>query len=683
MKSHLYTFLLLNVLIGNFALSQLIEQVDSKRTIENPQVKKDTLLPASTLAAKDSLKAIKDTTGAIRVDTLGIDSLHIRFIPGMGQFIRDIDTSDALHQDQFVWSDAKTFCDLFWNIPGFYYRDLGEAGKWGQLNAYGMDARALGIFLDGRPINDPVTGTYNYYDLPLEFIDHTELLSGSQAISVPGAAVTALNFVSRSYNSYRPVTKLRYMESRKGTLLTDGLFSQNVARGLNLMVGFTRQVTDGRFTNALLDAWNVRTRLRYNVSDRFNISLTDFYTKSVNGLNGGVDIALASSIFDEAAFVNTESAWDKRSRRDVTLSTIAHILPDSSSLTQASLYYSTLEREYNNLDIVDLTKASFWGLRVQQQLSFNPVQATITANWERRKADSTVTLPSRAENEWSVVGQAGLHLVDELVPSFTIGSTSFNDRHSMNVGARINSTLAEWFSVFADVSWFDRFPTLQEQYGRNLKDSSLLPHGELNNEQHKFLQAGFQIEAGSFLTVNVTGFQRIVHHAITYRQENIPWNGTTALSISNLTGDLTVTGLTGRLKVRWNHFEAFGTMTLTRTKQEDTLQTFMPDVLLAGELSYRNTFLQGKLDAKVGVRSQFSNRQHGIEFDQRTLSYVQGTTINIGRSTTLDAFIVVKIGDAHISLSWLNLLSAGYLTTPTYPMPGRQIRLGVNWVFLD
>ena len=46
-----------------------------------------------------------------------------------------------------------------------------------------------------------------------------------------------------------------------------------------------------------LDAWNVRTRLRYDFSDRLNISLTDFYTKASNGLNGGIDLSHSANTF--------------------------------------------------------------------------------------------------------------------------------------------------------------------------------------------------------------------------------------------------------------------------------------------------------------------------------------------------------------------------------------------------
>jgi hypothetical protein len=124
-------------------------------------------------------------------------------------------------------------------------------------------------------------------------------------------------------------------------------------------------------------------------------------------------------------------------------------------------------------------------------------------------------------------------------------------------------------------------------------------------------------------------------------------------------------------------------LTLLRYKEVDTLKTLMPDVILAGEVSYRDTFFKDKLDAKFGVRSQFYNRQQGMQFDPQTLSYVQYNTSIMGRSTTLDLFMILKIGDAHISLSWLNILNASYILSPIYPMPGGHIRLGVNWVFMD
>ncbi len=624
-----------------------------------------------------------DSTAHAPIDTTVVDSVRIRFIPGMGQITSDVDSLSVLYQKQFLWSDAKVVSDIIWKLPGFFYRDLGEAGKWGQLNAFGMDGRAIGILIDGRPMNDPVTGTYNLSDLPLEFIDHAEILSGTASrATLSDAAGTALNFVSRSYNSYRPLTKLRFVQDPKGTLLTDGLFTQNVSRGLNLMVGFSRQVSDGRYINASLDAWNVRTRLRYDISDRFNISLTDFYTKAGNGLNGGVNTSQSESVFAEAgAIVNDLYVWDKRSRRDVTLNTIARIFSDSSFTTQANVYYSTMEREYYNPSISlidDFTRSSFWGASLRQQFCLDSVRCTLGGSWEQRKSDSTRVLASHLESEQSLFLQAELRLINIFIPSVSLRSTSLDGESSLSTGAGVKSAIVDWLTISADVSWFDRFPTFQERYWT---DSTFLRANEIQKEQHELIQGGFTFQAGSNLEISLTGFQRNVKRAIVF-QPAVTAGGSPAISISNAR-EVAIQGMTGSAVIRWHKFDVLGVLTLTRYKEVDTLKTLMPDVILAGEMSYRDTFFKDKLDAKFGVRSQFYNRQQGMQFDPQTLLYFQNNTSIIGRSTTLDLFMILKIGDAHISLSWQNILNASYILSPIYPMPGRYIRVGVNWVFLD
>jgi hypothetical protein len=63
--------------------------------------------------------------------------------------------------------------------------------------------------------------------------------------------------------------------------------------------------------------------------------------------------------------------------------------------------------------------------------------------------------------------------------------------------------------------------------------------------------------------------------------------------------------------------------------------------------------------------------------------YEENTETNVGMWTRLDAFAILKVGNAYITLSYENLLDANYTITPVYPMPDRSFRLGVNWVFID
>ena len=255
-----------------------IMKVDSTHSKMHPLISDS--LRKGRMAGTDSLRKTHQDSLHLK------DSMVVRFIPGIGKLTASTDTENVLYRDQLLWTDSKTLGDVFWKLPGFFYRGLGEAGKDGQLNAFGTDDRRISVLLDGRPMNDPITGRYNFNDMPLEFLDEVEILSGSENGASPNDI--AINFVSRSYNSVRPFTKVRFVQDPEEDLLTDFLFTQNIARGLNLMAAFDRTVTNGNYANAALDAWNVRIRLRYNISDRVNISLSDFYTKATNGLNYGV-----------------------------------------------------------------------------------------------------------------------------------------------------------------------------------------------------------------------------------------------------------------------------------------------------------------------------------------------------------------------------------------------------------
>ena len=141
--------------------------------------------------------------------------------------------------------------DLLGQVPGIFIRELGQPGQPSQLNVEGLDVRSTALLLDGRPLRDPVTGGYNLYDLPIEFLDEIEIESSSASLfAAPSSAGGTMNFVSHQYDNVRPMTKLRFEQGPFDHLLTDGIFAQNVSRGLNAMFGVQRLVTDGRYPNS-------------------------------------------------------------------------------------------------------------------------------------------------------------------------------------------------------------------------------------------------------------------------------------------------------------------------------------------------------------------------------------------------------------------------------------------------
>ena len=113
---------------------------------------------------------------------------------------------------------------------------------------------------------------------------------------------------------------MRFVQGPDEQTLTDGMFTQNITRRLNLTFGFQSLVTDGRYTNTGLQSWNARVRLRYNLFENFNILLSDFYTKTYTHVNGGVDLAKSMDIFEPVqAAVFDGNSMETISRHDLTL----------------------------------------------------------------------------------------------------------------------------------------------------------------------------------------------------------------------------------------------------------------------------------------------------------------------------------------------------------------------------
>ncbi len=656
-----------------------------------------------------------DSLKTARADTsLKQDTLRVRFIPAMGSLRQEIDSSSEFHSSQFLWSDARYFGNLLWKVPGFFLRDLGEPGKPGQSNAWGVDWRGVAILMDGRPMNDPITGTYNLYDIPMEFVEQVENFSGisssAESWNAPGAT---LNFVTREYNTLRPITKVRYVQGPNNDLMSDGLFTQNLFRGLNFMFGFQRHVSDGRFNGArsnehsptpqgaIVDNWNVRTRLRFNFSDRLNIALTDFYNKDINGMNGGVSLVdpttlQPQNIFNDIeAFVNSPNALETVSRRDVSLLAIGKFFDDSTSVTQANAYYTHVLRDYSNpgsqfaqLSIVNSHYAELRGIRLQQSFrsEFHGTELGVQSEHSQYASDgffdSTAqrgSLNSAKRNISSAFVMSTLRPIDHVNVNVTARFDDYNNEGAPSFGAGLKIFPESLIGIFGEYGQTYRFPTFQES---SWIDSTILRPAAIEKERHTLYRAGVELRLRNIGFLSVAGFDRNVDNAIVFQSAQTA-NGSNAVRILNITKTRT-RGIVGSLNLLFGPFAIEGTLLYTKYTEGDTTRLLTPDVLLSGELSYRNKFFKDALDAKLGARFHFMNGQHGMTYNPQLMLFTENMAgDDVPSWTRTDLFAVLKIGDAYITISYENLWNANYQITPTYPMPDRTLRFGVNWIFLD
>ena len=589
-----------------------------------------------------------------------------------------------MHSSRFIWSDVQDVPELLDLDARFFLRRLGEAGKPDQLNLLGVDGRSVGIMLDGRPMNDPITGTYNLADMPLEFVDQIETaMDGDAFLGAPDGPAGSLNFVSKQYNTLRPQTKIRYVQDPFESLLTDGLFAQNVARSTNLMAAFQRRTSNGRFPNAGLDSWNIRSRLRYDPSDRWNIALSDFYTKALNGLNGGIAVSRSSSEFDElTASMNDTTASSTLYRRDVTLSSIAEIFPDTTWLTQASIYYSTIRLEYNDPGSLagthDVHRSSLTGIRIQQSVNPDFVSATGVFERDERKVLESRMVGPRDEAETDLSGRLAINAVDFFVPTFSGRFASTRGTSAVSSGGEISVRPLPSISINAGLSSTIRFPTIQEMYWT---DSTVMRPSPISNERHDVLFAGMQFNADSMFTCNVSAFQRKIADAIVFAPTTTAY-GTPAAVVLNV-ATVRIQGVSASAALSLGPFTLSESCTYLDYREADTTKSLFPKIQTTTELRYHNILLSNALEMNVGLRVRFVDRERGMMYLPQEFIYTENMQSELGGFTTFDLYGTFTLGSVYVTLSWQNISDADYLLTAVYPMPGRLVRLGINWLFLD
>jgi len=645
------------------------------------------LIGSAATPSKAQEKPGLDSLRAMLADTLRAQPAVRAFLPAINSLGQRLDSTDLLNSSQFPWTDAKYPGDLLWKAAGLFVRELGQVGQPGQLNAFGIDGRGISLQLDGRPLNDPVTGTYNLYDIPLEYVEQIEALTSPRSLLYGSNAPAAtINFVTRQYDNVKPMTKIRYLQGPFGHILSDGIFTQNVARGLNVMVGFQRQVTDGRFSNSAYGSWNVRSRVRYNYSDRFNVWASDFYNKSTVGFNGGIDEKRSPSIYDEVtAVVKSRGSSQTVSRRDVTLGAVARLLPDSSETSHLTGYYTTIEREYRESDdplssptLIDRHNSSFRGLKLRQILAVPLGEVQLGSEFERRVVNESRTVRARSEDYWAVTGGANLEFGDLISTDLNARMERLRNENSLSLGVEFSRKLETWMGFSLGYSRTYRLPSLQELYW---VDSTVIRSGNIGRERHTLLELGLWVRAGRALDWSVSLFDRTVSDAIMFR--SISRSGAFPGVQITSTPKVSLAGIATNLTARAWNFELVSSLTYTDSQEQDTVRLSLPKFVVVHEFSYRNTFAGGHLDAKLALRWRFMTKQDGLYFIPAMPAYASQNDVRVGRFSSIDVYGVAKIGDAYLTLIWENPLDLGYFETPIYPMPGRNIKLGVNWVFTD
>ena len=564
--------------------------------------------------------------------------------------------------------------------PTFYPLHLGSYGQMNSFAVFGGSLRDITLRYDGRDVNSRSFGGATLEQFPPEMVEQIEILTGTDAIIFSDNSNGALiNIQEVKHNIAKPFTRISFTQGGYNFIASDGTFSQNVAQNFNATLGFRRESSSSRFANSDFDVWNLRAILRWNPSDRTSFSLSELFTNHRIGTNGGLDSLTPSFSNDIIALATYPDLDERVYRHDLTLAGSGVLAEDSSSTLSGTLYFSNSIWEKNRPKELAITADDT--IRLAR---FTERTVGATARLEQRinslttlryggEAEYTASNQSQYTEEIKAVKMAGYgHLV--LQPeskSFTLRGGArvlYQDSKIIpSIGAAGELRFSDNLSLSLDISQSSRTPSAAEGFGLNA-EKTLLGFATLQYKHDS-------------LRLSATAFSRLTTDPI--HSEGVRSVNDTIVTSRSFNGDSRRTvGLNGQAQLSFGALSSTGFFQLYQTAINGTSDNRFP--LFYAGISAQYEYQIGQSLLQGGLSVKFLGSFTGETFLPQTWTSIPSRS---GESNAtfngIDAFIVLRLGNAFVRATFYNIISQTYYYVPMYPQLDRNLRLSVTWSFLD
>jgi hypothetical protein len=666
---------LLGLLSCGLAAPSFGQVTDSTRTIPS-----DTLRAVPT----DTLRAVPtDTLRAVPSDTT---QAPVGFPPP--------EPGDAVGTTLPVRMIALDPPGVLERVPASFVYDFGTPGWPDGWSPYGLNPNHVGLFMDGLPMNDLITGRPRYDLIPLTFMEplRTQAARDDAPVAVHGRV--------RDYDAAQPLTEMRYRTSNTGLQSVTVMHAQRrrpVWFGrpgrLNVLFGYGGHAAKGEYPGSRLRrARLVLGRIRYE-RPGWAVEVKDVFNRRRVGAHGGVLPAPGApyeSIFQRlGAQVENPDALRETIRNDLSAALRARLAPGLEALTLAG-YWTNERFQYRNPSDTLTARVRRLGFRVAQDVRLGGHRLRLSAEGRRDVVRTGAALPdslglTRRQLHVAARDTFGLGALEAVLE----GGFHRDDGVSFPTGfARLtwrfgaSSVFAEGTHAGQPVSWVAR-------YGFG---GSVAPVGERPDGRLTMGRAGFTVRLGPF---DLTAFG-FVHELRDPLDLYVTAGDTVAARVASETWRRAgVAGDFGfrREAARGLYLVAQPTFVRFRapvSADGERAAAALPELFGQARLGARFLLFQNDLDLNVYLRARYWGRMRSRTLHPQTglLVLPEADARTFNASGTLDLYVEGGVRSATLFLAYENILSGtgllvGNLIVPGYPLPERRLRFGVFWPILN
>jgi hypothetical protein len=638
---------------------------------------------------KDSVKVVSDT---LKNKNASPHSDSLALLSGTKKI--EIDTVIPVYQspvsnnsiilgsDHLRKNDYRYTTDY---LKQFDYTFLAETGNLGfpdQLFLYGLPIYQTNYLKDGISQNDIPAVFFDVNYLQSESVDSIEIIPAPRGFLYGGYNKSAsVNFISKDFISVNPYTRIKYYQGVFGEAMLDGIFNSALYNRLFGFLDITNRKLDKRFINSDLSSWQVTAKLRYLLSNNYNITGSYNYNKIYKGLNGGVNLdslILPNDLYDEikAPVINNLTNMDI-TQHTFDLRLLAKPFQGSSS--DFNIYYkfdgqnlSSINDDPNNFK---KSNNKLYGALFNQKYNEDFYNINLIGTYEHSENRFNVSPPLQNSinlyqyklNLFSLSGIAGIHISDKIKTSLFYKYSSINNdipgffrtnKTSQGVGLDLNISTSD------DLSFYLGGSILKDYYS-----PKFLGNGEISIT---FSPDNLYLKLSLFSRNNTS------QNYSNLNPLNVPYSLLSNLQPYTLSMDNPhVIGISGNLTYKfWIMSIENNTTYYTGSYVKDSLK-------YTGLLGIPEIYSRSGIYVSDSLFSSNLNLKGGFVFTvYGKIKYLTaaGSIFEITPSYKLDFTLAGRIRNAAtVYFTWENLLDSKYFLVPYYPNLGRNIRFGIAW----
>jgi TonB-dependent Receptor Plug Domain len=593
------------------------------------------------------------------------------------------------HNTLIKYYDYRYTADFLRSFPFAFIKDQGFIGQPNEVYLYGIGSGGISYFQDGILYNNRFENSLDLHAIQSEFVDSVEMIPSPRGFLYgPLNNPVSVNFITKDFlflqdsvqtgRALKPYTKIKYLQGPNGETMFDGLFNSIIYKKLKVLFDLNSKKSDSTFTNSSYSLWQLRLRLKYYISNLFNIEGGYDFNLSETGLNGGVNVDSILKTTTNISSVLYDQYFAPVYYPDRTLKNKIHLFnlkllsrPAENAPGEFNLYYKfDLEEIMGGYYGFSQDKNKTYGVLLRQRYNYSFLNFELNANYESSKIQylnyERTQIVNRNENNFSASSIVSTNLIDSsFTPSvfYKFTRDSFNNNSLNGIGFDLTYKFKRFFNLYAGYSIFKN----------DFNQSKNVTDGEIGVNLHYPDLFSPENDQPS-VELNFKFFNRNNFYIMKYA-DYFTTDGEYILN-----GSLSGIGIDFNWLFWKVLFESSAYFNFPQTKDPFGTANFVnpgiPKQKFNAGIYYKDILFKENLNLKTGFIFFYTGKQESTINNTISASVSPSLTVNF---TLIGEIQKVAI----VYFSWENLFNNQYYIVPYYPMPTRGIRFGLSWELLN